>query len=335
MRLAFENWHMVTKQGIIIFVVLIVTMIAFIYRGKQAVQGILWGLPIETLHQSEDEEGLVETDVRLGVYDPNEKFASSENFAVEHEFISWKKFDALTLRNFLQTTTDRNRWPLLTIEPNPREENGLLRDTLFSDVVAGKYDSVIDDICGEIGKLDKPVFIRWGHEMENVTGRYAWAQDDASKYILAYQYFVTKCRSSVSSAYYVWSPVGNNNLKNYWPGREYVDYVGVSVFIYPEWENLHYGRVRTFREIFTEKYNLVKDFDRPVMIAEFGIAGEKTAQQKAILQAIRDVKDFPLLKIVSFFNAIDTPGVWGEDMSTPNWDIDSAVVDKILYVEKK
>ena len=72
------------------------------------------------------------------------------------------------------------------------------------------------------------------------------------------------------TTYYVWSPVGSPGLHQYWPGPDYADYVGLSVYGFPQWDVRHYGRPRSFAEIFSEKYELVKGFGKPVLIAELG-----------------------------------------------------------------
>jgi beta-mannanase len=41
------------------------------------------------------------------------------------------------------------------------------------------------------------------------------------------------CRSITKNVFYIWSPVGNQELKDYWPGAAYADYVVWSVYAFP------------------------------------------------------------------------------------------------------
>jgi beta-mannanase len=45
--------------------------------------------------------------------------------------------------------------------------------------------------------------------------------------------------------------------------------------LFHEWDLAHYGKVRSFDEIFVEKYGRVAGFNKPVMIAELGVTGTK------------------------------------------------------------
>jgi len=160
-----------------------------------------------------------------------------------------------------------------------------------------------------------PVVIRWGHEMENFTGRYPWATRDAQAYIDAYQYFVSKCASRAPNAQYMWSPAGNKNLKDYWPGENYVDYIGITVYNYEAWEILFYGYSRSFKENFGERYARVGEYRKPIMIAEFGATGAGRTQW--ITEALQEVNKYILVKSVLFFSAMD-PVSWGS-VPPPDW----------------
>ncbi len=318
----------------IVGIVCAFTMHAIIFRGKQAFEGITWGIKkdIPVLFDEVDPckdsgECIIQTHVNLGAYDPNSKLKNSDKFALQHEFISWKTYEKGDIDAFFDDAANNKRWPLLTIEPYPLDD--LSKENIFTDIAEGRYDEKIDAFCTDVEDFGKPVFIRWGHEMENVTGRYPWAQENSEGYISAYRYVVERCRASTSLGYYVWSPVGNKNLSQYWPGKEVVDYVGISVFIFPDWEMAQYKRVRSFDEIFNEKYQRVAKYGLPIMIAEFGVTGGKSTQKNMILQAFKDTQSYSQLKTVSFFNAKDTVGVWGDSFATPDWTIDSELLDHI------
>jgi cellulose synthase (UDP-forming) len=161
--------------------------------------------------------------------------------------------------------------------------------------------------------------------MEFVTGRYPWAQADPQVYVAAYRHFVDRCRLLADRVFYVWSPVGNNELAAYWPGRPYADYVGVSVYGFPEWDLDHHGRVRPFDEIFAEKYERVRGYDRPVMIAELGVTGSRDHQAAWLRAAARRFERYALLRSVVYFNAVDSRAAWPAHYRVPDWRLDRSL----------
>lgn len=262
----------------------------------------------------------------IGIYDPEKSFASSTSIALEHIFIQWNSFDIHDVESDLKNIIYANRWPLVTIEPFSRNAKG--SSTLINDVVSGEYDSAIKKLCGVFAKVNHPLFVRWGHEMEIVNGRYPWATYDFENYIQAYRRMVGLCRSIYSETYFVWSPAGDPKLTKYWPGGEYVDYVGLSVYEYPLWDESYYGHDRNFREIFDEKYTLVSIYKKPIMIAEFGVTGSPQFQKEWLYGAFQVFDEYPLLKTVIYFNSKDHAGVWGKDLPIPDWRIDSLIFEK-------
>jgi len=244
-------------------------------------------------------------------------------FVADNYVLSWVK-DAewshgidqeRALKQDFAYASTNNRLPMLTVEPWPT--NGRSSRTLLSDIARGKYDSEIEWFCGAVRDYARPVVIRWGHEMENITGRYPWATRDGEAFKAAYKYFVNRCRNLASNASYLWSPAGNKNLNEYWPGPQYVDYVGLTVYDYEAWENRYYGHNRSFKENFEERYGRVKDYGLPIVIAEFGATGD--GRSEWINSALEEVRNYPLVKGILFFSAQD-PVSWGP-MPAPDWRI--------------
>jgi len=259
--------------------------------------------------------------INYGIYDPDRVFASAQGFAFEHIYVQWDTYKTSILDGS-EYAKARGRWLLITVEPFAQSKIGAGAEQLFRDILAGSYDQNIDRICGDIQQTNRQTFVRWGHEMENLNGRYPWAQADYIGYVAAYRHFVDRCRDRAGNIYYVWSPVGNPGLHDYWPGRDYTDYVGLSVYGFPQWDVRYHGRPRSFEEIFFEKYELVKGFGKPVLIAELGVTGGREYQWEWMYGLFRSVQRFPLLKSVVYFNARDSELAWGRDYEVPDWRID-------------
>jgi len=217
------------------------------------------------------------------------------------------------LREDFAYAAANNATPLLTVEPWP--SRGHSSRTLLADITDGVYDREISWLCSSIRDYGAPVLVRWGHEMENITGRYPWATRDAPAYIGAYRHFVERCRELAQNAQYMWSPAGNKNLSDYWPGTDYVDYIGLTVYDYEAWEVRYYGYNRTFKENFDERYYRINGYNKPVIIAEFGATGEH--REAWIHSALTQALEYPLVKGILFFSALD-PVTWGP-LPAPDW----------------
>jgi endoglucanase len=259
--------------------------------------------------------------VRIGLYEVTPGLGTSSKVSMDHYFVSWLDPNSILQQDFNQAAS-RGHTPLVTVEPYSK--SSLSSQSLLTDIRDGKYDKNIQDVCSVVAQYGRPVLIRWGHEMELVTGRYPWATNDATSYVTAYRYFVNRCRSIAPNASYIWSPAGNRELSAYWPGGAYVDVIGLSMYSYAAWEIGYYGYVRTFEQAFGERYDFVKGFGKPIMITEFGAIGTDKAQW--LTNAMAALPHFPLLSGVVFFSAQD-PAPWGANYPAPDWRLPAWAFD--------
>jgi cellulose synthase (UDP-forming) len=265
---------------------------------------------------------------RWGVYDPDQLLQAREGFSLEHVFVSWAALDPEWLAEQLASIEQRNRIPLITVEPWADATQEATTGTLFDDILAGEYDPILETFAETVRDSGTHVFVRWGHEMENLIGRYPWITRDHALFIKVYRHVVDELRSRADNIVFVWSPAGNRECPAYWPGDEYVDVVGLSILCFPDWERRQYGRTRSFEEMFSEKYDRVSRFGHPVMIAEFGVAGSNGHQLAWLREAFAGLSDYPLLKSIVFYFSRDIDGAWGQDLATPDWRFRLTTLDE-------
>jgi cellulose synthase (UDP-forming) len=321
----------INKRQIYLLIVTTVLLSLLIYdKGYQSLQGILWGLNQGRIGYLLDHvicraKGIDKCSVNyekltvnFGVYDPKGRMVKNPFIAIDHYFMNWNDLSYLldNPNKLFTESKNRNRWIMLTIEP--WHTNRIDEKNLLKYIDEGKYDHQINRICSRIDKSSDPVFIRWGHEMENVTGRYPWATENPQNYIKAYNHFVQTCKAVTDNAYYVWSPVGNSNLNLYWPGDQNVDYIGISLFIHPEYEKRNTGYIRHFEQAFGKKYERVEHYNKPVLIAEFGITGDEKFTHIWWYNALKKIHKFNRLRTIVYFNDTDNPKAW-EGYKRPNW----------------
>ena len=257
----------------------------------------------------------------IGIYDPQKKAKRVKGMSIEHVFIAWQQFDAGDLQQRARYAKKLRRKMMITVEPwthAPNWTDG--GETLFADIVDGDYDEQITTVCTEVSKIRRRPLVRWGHEMEEVTGRYPWARHDSSGYITAYRYFVQSCRTIAPKAKFVWSPIGHDGLSDYYPGKEYVDLVGFPVWGYQKADRKWYGHDRSFEEAAREKYSRLTHFKKPIIIAELGVSGSKKYESRWIKRLKSAAQIFPKLKAVVYFNMLE-PASWPDGLGKPDWRI--------------
>jgi endoglucanase len=251
----------------------------------------------------------------VGIYDPSGAFDDIRQ-DIQHDFIYWAQYQPETIYNAIEAAKSRERLLLLSFEPwadpniTPNPAN------LLSDVVARKYDAVIRQACSEIARAGQPIFVRWGHEMDQNYGRYPWSdQNDPQLYVAAYRHVIGLMKQHLVShgVHFLWSPAGNPHAPQYWPGPDVVDIIGLSIYSYAEWDISYYGRPQNFKTIMDAKYHVayICDPSMPVFIAEMGAySSENPDYQKWWVAEAKELAPYyPSLLGMCYFNCKD-PAEW-------------------------
>lgn len=256
----------------------------------------------------------------LGIYDPDKRFKRKKKMSYEHLFVDWTDWHVIWLRKKVRYATRRGREILMTVEPWAEGASSSNGDTLFGDILNGDYDTHIASVCAEVALIEGRPLVRWGHEMEEVTGRYPWAREDSAGYIAAFRHFVTQCRAIAPKARFIWSPLGHKPLDNYYPGDGYVDLVGLPIYSYQKADRKWYGRDRTFKEAVAEKYNRVTHFEKPVILAELGVEGSRRYEKRWLKRLKTAGTKFPLLEVMLYFNMREK-AAWPDGLGKPDWRV--------------
>ncbi|HUE77205.1 MAG TPA: glycosyl hydrolase [Longimicrobiales bacterium] len=181
-----------------------------------------------------------------------------------------------------------------------RDRNGL------SGVARGDYDFYIDAWAREAAAFQRPILVRFAHEM-NDPYRYPWGPHNNAPqdFIGAWRRVVDRFRAAgATNVLWVWSPhVAYAGYEVYWPGDDYVDWVGTGV--------LNYGTVAywsgwwSFQEIFGTRYDFLAGFGKPIMIAELAsltVGGDRADWYR---QAFSDLGRYPAVRALLFFHVDD------------------------------
>jgi hypothetical protein len=102
------------------------------------------------------------------------------------------------------------------------------------DILSGSLDSQIDSLILYVSDCQAShVFLRVGYEFDNPSFGYS---SDPQSYQAAFVYLVDECRrypsctNKVSFVWHSWAARRYGFLEDYYPGDDYVDWIGVSIF---------------------------------------------------------------------------------------------------------
>jgi hypothetical protein len=129
-----------------------------------------------------------------------------------------------------------------TQDPNFRAYPTILQ---ASAIARGEQDVYFANMAGVIKRFGQPVFLSINHEMNGIWYPYSQPYNPsilgpapkttAADYVKAWQRIVTIFQKiGATNAIWMWSPnaedVGGVSFQNYYPGDNYVDWIGVSLY---------------------------------------------------------------------------------------------------------
>jgi endoglucanase len=266
-------------------------------------------------------------DLPFGVYDPNGAFSDDDDVAIEHLFLPWQDVYLPSLLEADAYAAERGRSVLVTIEPWTWTRDERNRpEVLIAGINDGSFDENMSTICSILGGFQSAVTVRWAHEMEDFSGQFIWAGWTPETYISAYRRMVDVCRAQAPDLDFMWSPLGYEGLEEYYPGEEFVDVVGVSVFGFQPWEEEILGEERTFREVLEPRYERVVEFGHPVVVAELGFVGDEDYVARWMEDVRQDLDGFDELVAVVYFNQTEVYP-WPDGFGLPDWRFGHNVLD--------
>ena len=292
--------------------------------------------------------------ILLGAFD-NKNFESYEStinledklkttFPLIHIYTAWgskqeEQFPALQVKTILEmgsipvitwepwlTDFDAETFPTTLRAAERRDVGGM------KDVARGKYDSYLRIWAKAAAQINQTIFLRVGHEM-NDPYRYPWGPQNnpAKDFIAAWKHIHTVFKQEgANKVLWVWSPHPDYGFFNaYYPGKNYVDYVGIGV--------LNYGTVAywskwwSFGDIFGKHYSELAIFNKPMMISEFGCLNVGGKRDQWFEEALHQLpQKYPLIKSILFFHFSDDKTTTQQVI---NWYFinDSATVKTIIH----
>ena len=251
-----------------------------------------------------------------------------ENFDIISFYLAWDKdIESNFPTSVIDSVYLNNSIPMITWEPwlNTFEDEIADNDHVYDLISGGFFDDYISEFADKLKGLEKPVFLRFAHELDNPF--YPWfiegneaATTFKEAWIHTYEIFKNRDTHNVI---WIWNPWKAENIVDFYPGREYVDWIGINILNYAEYNQD--GKWHDFESLY-EPYHaeLNKLPQTPVVISEFGTLGDGQNQNRWIEEAFNVIENkYGEIKSVIYFNSnVDNNWPEGHESSeTLDWTV--------------
>jgi hypothetical protein len=185
-----------------------------------------------------------------------------------------------------------------------------------SEVVAGTHDRYLTSIASSLTELKRPVFVRYGAEMDGESSQ-AWV-GSPSAYVSAWRHIHDLFNGT--SAVWVWAPnagaFAGGVAEQYYPGDRYVDWIAADGY---NWNGCREDAWEEFTEIFMAFYDWGSRTGKPLMVAETGTVedpSDPSRKAEWLARTANTIKtSMPAVRALVYFHS-DRDCPWWLDSST-------------------
>ena len=224
-----------------------------------------------------------------GSYDQIDQFAASigRQPNIVSYYSPWlEKFQP----RFVAAAAEHGATTIVQIDPE---------NVSIAAIASGQYDRYLRNYAAAVSAVGRPVVMSFGHEMNG--NWYPWGNQHtpASIFVAAWRHIVTIFRESgATNVIWLWTVnvvSSANEIPNpapWWPGKQYVNWVGIDGYFYLS--------SQTFSELFASTIIDVRGLTGdPILIAETGAAAS-AGQPAMISQLFAGVRTYGLFGFVWF-----------------------------------
>jgi beta-mannanase len=290
---------------------------------------------------------------QLGVYDGNGTFSASTTMSYDVYYVSWYPWTAGSLTALCNASWSKGRTPIVTVLPNinPKVTTAWKPgySNLLDDVAAGEYDYAIEGIAADLRAYNWPVILRFAPWMDDISKAdirpWVTAAGNGDRYAAAYNRFTNVIKlytHHLAQLKFMWSPDGKYFVASYFPipldpvkypnnvmTAGNVDYIGFSLFEYPEYDLANSGFVWNFQQRYDALLQRFKLAQKPLIIEMgCGVGGYQTAWTQNALTQLQNYANNPPayssanLIAALWYNAPTTDTTWGFQLPAPDFSVD-------------
>ena len=166
-----------------------------------------------------------------------------------------------------------------------------------SKIAAGGYDSYLRSFADSVRDFGHPVVIGFGHEMNASWYSWGYKHVPAATFVAAWRHIVTLFRKQgADNVTWLWTlemdQPGTGPIASWWPGAQYVSWVGI--------DGYYYHPTDTFASVFGRTITQVRKItNKPVLLAETAV-GPRAGQFAKIQDLFHGIAAAKTLGLVWF-----------------------------------
>jgi mannan endo-1,4-beta-mannosidase len=234
----------------------------------------------------------------LGVFEPDApgSYAGIDHFAQgiggQPNLVSYySPWQQPFQRVFAATAAARGADTLVQMDP---------KSISLTAIAEGQYDSYLRAFAGQVKAFGHPVVVSFGHEMNGYWYSWGHGYTQPATFIKAWQHVVTVFRAAgAANVKWLWTvnvvdgTQGIPNPQPWWPGRSYVDWVGIDGY----YQSTSQGFGQVFGPTIVDVRTLSTSV--PILISETG-AATTAGQQATVTDLFAGVRTYGLLGFLWF-----------------------------------
>ncbi|RYD80487.1 MAG: glycosyltransferase [Sphingobacteriales bacterium] len=237
----------------------------------------------------------------------------------------------------LDSIYQRDAIPMITWEPwqsSFSTSNRFISEgrelNVFSRIVDHKYDQYLEDFAAKVKAVNKPMFLRFAHEADNP--QYPWSRtgnNTPEEFKAAWKYIHTFFSDRhLDKLIWVWNPWKPSAIDSYFPGTQFVDWIGVTNLDYAQKDSSPYTMAQLYQPFHQNK---IFKSGLPVMLAEMGSLSKKRTDWYRQAAKTLELKFPEIRAFVLFDSDVDTNIPSGYAEKTLDWKINDFAGLKSLF----
>jgi hypothetical protein len=215
--------------------------------------------------------------------------------------------------SFAETLRQHGSTPFVQIDPTGAS---------IAAIAAGDYDDYLRSYAEAVRDFGKPVVIGFGHEMNASWYPWGYGHVPPAVFVAAWRHLVSLFRQEgAGNVTWLWTiqadGKGTGPIADWWPGSQYVTWVGVDGFFFSPSD--------TFTSVFGRTIHQVRSLTgQPVLLSETAV-GPSANQYGNILRLFKAVDTDKTLGLV-WFDIAQHDGTYHQD-----WRIEDSPVAQTVF----
>jgi hypothetical protein len=182
-------------------------------------------------------------------------------------------------------------------------------DASVAAIASGVYDEYLRAYADAVRNFGHPVVLGFGHEMDATWYTWGYGHVPPRTFVAAWRHLVTVFRQrGADNVTWLWTiqaeTRGTGPIQEWWPGRQYVTWVGI--------DGYYYKPSDTFATVFGPTIAQVRSFTaKPVLLSETAV-GPEAGQAAKIQDLFRGMDAYGTLGLV-WFDIAQHNGIYHQD----------------------